>query len=172
MQCIQSKAMTEGWNILPPPSAMLSAGMGYGAAPGSVSGTTPSFSPPPTRHSPLPSFGFTQEQVACVCEVSYNYLIIFVLFYTKEILIFYRENTHKYWRIRWVYTLKPTEQIKWTKMWRLHVLQFDLHNSKVGYTHFRWNIWTTKFSFLCNSQVSYEREKTVSKSCEAFLTFQ
>ncbi|ENN77312.1 protein sine oculis [Dendroctonus ponderosae] len=48
---------------------MLSAGMGYGAAPGSVSGTTPSFSPPPTRHSPLPSFGFTQEQVACVCEV-------------------------------------------------------------------------------------------------------
>ncbi|XP_050306955.1 homeobox protein six1 [Anthonomus grandis grandis] len=49
---------------------MLSAGMGYGAAPGAVSGATPPYSPPPTaRHSPLPSFGFTQEQVACVCEV-------------------------------------------------------------------------------------------------------
>lgn len=46
---------------------MLSAGLGYGA-PGS--GTTPPYSPPPPRHSPLPSFGFTQEQVACVCEVS------------------------------------------------------------------------------------------------------
>lgn len=44
---------------------MLSAGLGYGT-PGS--GTTPPYSPPP-RHSPLPSFGFTQEQVACVCEV-------------------------------------------------------------------------------------------------------
>lgn len=52
---------------------MLSAGLGYVAAPGSgsVSATTPSYSPsPPARHSPLPSFGFTQEQVACVCEVS------------------------------------------------------------------------------------------------------
>ncbi|KAL1490649.1 hypothetical protein ABEB36_013309 [Hypothenemus hampei] len=49
---------------------MLSAGMGYGAAPGTVAASTPSsYSPPPTRHSPLPSFGFTQEQVACVCEV-------------------------------------------------------------------------------------------------------
>lgn len=50
---------------------MLSAGMGYGAVPGSVTGTTPPYSPPPpqARHSPLPSFGFTQEQVACVCEV-------------------------------------------------------------------------------------------------------
>lgn len=41
------------------------AGLGYG---GPGSGTTPPYSPPP-RHSPLPSFGFTQEQVACVCEV-------------------------------------------------------------------------------------------------------
>lgn len=44
---------------------MLSAGLGYGP-PGS--GATPPYSPPP-RNSPLPSFGFTQEQVACVCEV-------------------------------------------------------------------------------------------------------
>ncbi|GLV37835.1 sine oculis [Carabus blaptoides fortunei] len=43
-----------------------SAGLGYGGG----SGTTPPYSPPPAaRHSPLPSFGFTQEQVACVCEV-------------------------------------------------------------------------------------------------------
>ncbi|CAG9768410.1 unnamed protein product [Ceutorhynchus assimilis] len=48
---------------------MLSAGMGYGAAPGTMTGTTPPYSPPLARHSPLPSFGFTQEQVACVCEV-------------------------------------------------------------------------------------------------------
>lgn len=57
---------------------MLSAGLGYGA-PGS--GTTPPYSPPPPRHSPLPSFGFTQEQVACVCEVRVELstaLIIFV----------------------------------------------------------------------------------------------
>ncbi|XP_025830126.1 homeobox protein SIX1-like [Agrilus planipennis] len=44
---------------------MLSAGVGYGA-PGA--GDTPPYSPP-LRTSPLPSFGFTQEQVACVCEV-------------------------------------------------------------------------------------------------------
>lgn len=44
---------------------MLSAGVGYGTP---NSGTTPPYSPPP-RNSPLPSFGFTQEQVACVCEV-------------------------------------------------------------------------------------------------------
>lgn len=44
---------------------MLSAGVGYGTP---SSGTTPPYSPPP-RNSPLPSFGFTQEQVACVCEV-------------------------------------------------------------------------------------------------------
>ncbi|XP_030751194.1 homeobox protein SIX1-like [Sitophilus oryzae] len=50
---------------------MLSAGMGYGAASAApVTAATPPYSPPPTaRHSPLPSFGFTQEQVACVCEV-------------------------------------------------------------------------------------------------------
>nr|ACS50141.1 sine oculis [Tribolium castaneum] len=48
---------------------MLSAGLGYGVS-GPVTGTTPPYSPPPpARHSPLPSFGFTQEQVACVCEV-------------------------------------------------------------------------------------------------------
>ncbi|XP_044752661.1 homeobox protein six1-like [Coccinella septempunctata] len=46
---------------------MLSAGLGYSSAP---PGTTAPYSPPPAaRHSPLPSFGFTQEQVACVCEV-------------------------------------------------------------------------------------------------------
>ncbi|XP_065164129.1 homeobox protein SIX1-like [Atheta coriaria] len=44
---------------------MLSAGLGF-TNPGT--GATPPYSPPP-RHSPLPSFGFTQEQVACVCEV-------------------------------------------------------------------------------------------------------
>ncbi|KAJ8964592.1 hypothetical protein NQ317_000897 [Molorchus minor] len=50
---------------------MLSAGLGYGGGQSTVSVTsaTPPYSPPPpTRHSPLPSFGFTQEQVACVCE--------------------------------------------------------------------------------------------------------
>lgn len=42
------------------------AGLSYGGG----SGATPPYSPPPAaRHSPLPSFGFTQEQVACVCEV-------------------------------------------------------------------------------------------------------
>ncbi|XP_044735348.1 homeobox protein six1b-like [Chrysoperla carnea] len=34
-----------------------------------VAAATPPYSPPPRHHSPLPSFGFTQEQVACVCEV-------------------------------------------------------------------------------------------------------
>ncbi|CAH0557457.1 unnamed protein product [Brassicogethes aeneus] len=50
---------------------MLSAGLGYGVpVTNTVTGTTPPYSPPPpARHSPLPSFGFTQEQVACVCEV-------------------------------------------------------------------------------------------------------
>lgn len=46
---------------------MLSAGLGYATTP---SGTSPPYSPPPpARHSPMPTFGFTQEQVACVCEV-------------------------------------------------------------------------------------------------------
>ncbi|XP_060517341.1 homeobox protein SIX1-like [Cylas formicarius] len=49
---------------------MLSTGLTYGAAPGAVTASTPPYSPPPSgRHSPLQSFGFTQEQVACVCEV-------------------------------------------------------------------------------------------------------
>ncbi|XP_023310530.1 homeobox protein SIX1-like [Anoplophora glabripennis] len=54
------------------------AGLGYGGghqhqhqqATVSMTNATPPYSPPPqARHSPLPSFGFTQEQVACVCEV-------------------------------------------------------------------------------------------------------
>lgn len=52
-------------------STMLSAaGLGYVGGQSTVTNATPPYSPPPTaRHSPLPSFGFTQEQVACVCEV-------------------------------------------------------------------------------------------------------
>lgn len=34
----------------------------------------------PPRDAPLPSFGFTQEQVACVCEVSDISLSMLFLF--------------------------------------------------------------------------------------------
>lgn len=47
----------------------LGGGGGLGGGNFHGGGATPPYSPPGPRHSPLPSFGFTQEQVACVCEV-------------------------------------------------------------------------------------------------------
>jgi len=40
-----------------------------GGPPPSSTGISPSGCPNPTSPALLPSFGFTQEQVACVCEV-------------------------------------------------------------------------------------------------------
>ena len=51
---------------------MLSGNLNYIVTGNSVPTTTYS---PPMRNSPLPSFGFTQEQVACVCEVSTNQFV-------------------------------------------------------------------------------------------------
>lgn len=58
-------------------AAQAAAGLGYTTSGmhhhhhGVVNAVTPPYSSPPRHHSPLPSFGFTQEQVACVCEVCF-----------------------------------------------------------------------------------------------------
>lgn len=63
-------------------AAQAAAGLGYTTSGmhhhhhGVVNAVTPPYSSPPRHHSPLPSFGFTQEQVACVCEVCVFKLLI------------------------------------------------------------------------------------------------
>lgn len=42
----------------------------------------------PPRDAPLPSFGFTQEQVACVCEVSAPGFQSFCLWHSLILFVF------------------------------------------------------------------------------------
>ncbi|XP_022919138.1 homeobox protein six1-like [Onthophagus taurus] len=120
---------------------MLSAGLGYGT-PGS--GATPPYSPPP-RNSPLPSFGFTQEQVACVCEVlqqagNVERLGRFLwslpacdklhnnesVLKAKAIVAFHRGNFKELYRILESHTFSPHNHSKLQALWlKAHYIEAE-----------------------------------------------
>ncbi|KAG5878971.1 hypothetical protein JTB14_028803 [Gonioctena quinquepunctata] len=127
---------------------MLSAGLGYGGAQSTVSVTnaTPPYSPPPpTRHSPLPSFGFTQEQVACVCEVlqqagNVERLGRFLwslpacdklhnnesVLKAKAIVAFHRGNFKELYRILESHTFSPHNHAKLQALWlKAHYIEAE-----------------------------------------------
>lgn len=125
---------------------LTAAGLGYGAAPGA--GATPPYSPPPPpppRHSPLPSFGFTQEQVACVCEVlqqagNVERLGRFLwslpacdklhnnesVLKAKAIVAFHRGNFKDLYRILEAHTFGPHNHAKLQALWlKAHYIEAE-----------------------------------------------
>uniref|UniRef100_A0A6P7FIL8 Homeobox protein six1-like n=1 Tax=Diabrotica virgifera virgifera TaxID=50390 RepID=A0A6P7FIL8_DIAVI len=132
---------------------MLSTGIGYGGGQNSVSVTnsTPPYSPPPNgggtagRHSPLPSFGFTQEQVACVCEVlqqagNVERLGRFLwslpacdklhnnesVLKAKAIVAFHRGNFKELYRILESHTFSPHNHSKLQALWlKAHYIEAE-----------------------------------------------
>ncbi|CAG9814318.1 unnamed protein product [Phaedon cochleariae] len=125
---------------------MLSAGLGYATGGGqSAAAATPPYSPPPARHSPLPSFGFTQEQVACVCEVlqqagNVERLGRFLwslpacdklhnnesVLKAKAIVAFHRGNFKELYRILESHTFSPHNHAKLQALWlKAHYIEAE-----------------------------------------------